>query len=106
LDEMPEGITPAEFYAELEERQRSQHEPETVWVTMATLHAAKGLEWDNVFLLGLNEGYLPISYAKTDAEIAEENRLLYVGITRAKKSLMLSYNGHSPSRFLALLQKH
>jgi DNA helicase-2/ATP-dependent DNA helicase PcrA len=105
LDELPEGISPAEFYAELEERQRSQHEPETVWVTMATLHAAKGLEWDNVFLMGLNEGYLPISYAKTDSEIAEENRLLYVGITRAKKSLMLSFNGQSPSRFLALLQR-
>ena len=105
LDELPEGISPAEFYAELEERQRSQHEPETVWVTMATLHAAKGLEWDNVFLMGLNEGYLPISYAKTESEIAEENRLLYVGITRAKKSLMLSYNGQSPSRFLPLLQR-
>ena len=105
LDELPEGISPAEFYAELEERQRSQHEPETVWVTMATLHAAKGLEWDNVFLMGLNEGYLPISYAKTESEIAEENRLLYVGITRAKKSLMISYNGQSPSRFLPLLQR-
>ena len=103
LDEMPEGIELAEFYRELEERARGQHEPESAAITLATIHAAKGLEWDHVFVIGLNEGYLPISYAKTDAEIAEENRLLYVAVTRAKKSLMLSWNS-TPSRFVAQLQ--
>ena len=102
FDEMPSGTSLEEFYKELQERARSQHEPESSSVTLATIHAAKGQEWDNVFIVGLNEGYLPITYAKTEAEIAEENRLLYVGVTRAKKSLALSWNG-TPSRFIKLL---
>lgn len=104
LDEMPTDIDLAELYRELDERSKSQHEPESAAITLATIHAAKGLEWDHVFIVGLNEGYLPISYAKTDAQIAEENRLLYVGVTRAKKTLMLSWNGN-PSRFVNLLQQ-
>jgi DNA helicase-2/ATP-dependent DNA helicase PcrA len=103
LDEMPADIELAEFYRELDERARGQHEPESAAITLATIHAAKGLEWDHVFVVGLNEGYLPITYAKSDSELAEENRLLYVAVTRAKKSLMLSWNG-TPSRYIALLQ--
>jgi DNA helicase-2/ATP-dependent DNA helicase PcrA len=63
-----------------------------------------------VFIVGLNEGYLPITYAKTDAAIQEEKRLLYVGITRAMRDLRLSYSQfdssreRSPSRFIAILQ--
>jgi DNA helicase-2/ATP-dependent DNA helicase PcrA len=58
-----------------------------------------------VFVIGLSEGYLPISYAKTAAELAEEKRLFYVAITRAKESLWLSWNKPTqPSRFFSLLQ--
>lgn len=103
LEEMPEDIALDDFYRELQERARSQHEPESAAVTLSTIHAAKGQEWDNVFIVGVNEGYLPISYAKTDAQIAEENRLFYVGVTRAKKQLMISWNG-ATSRFINLLQ--
>ncbi len=78
-------------------------------MTLASLHAAKGLEWDAVFLVGLAEGTLPIIYAKTPAQIEEERRLLYVGVTRARVHLALSWalsrspgGAHSrrPSRFL------
>jgi len=103
LDELPEGITLDAFYRELQERARTQHEPEAPAVTLATMHAAKGLEWEHVFIVGVTEGLIPISHAKTDAAIAEENRLLYVGVTRAKKSLMLSWSGQ-PSRFIDLVK--
>ena len=91
VDELPEGSTVADFVKEIDERIRSQHEPVRPAVTISTIHAAKGLEWDSVFLVGLNEGLLPISYAKSEAEINEERRLLYVGLTRARKQLQLSY---------------
>jgi len=67
------------------------------------MHAAKGQEWDYVFIVGASEGYLPITYAKTETEIAEENRLFYVGVTRAKKMLSISWSG-TPSRFIKLLR--
>ena len=61
-------------------------------VTLASLHAAKGLEWDAVFLVGLVEGTLPIQYAEGDqAALEEERRLFYVGITRARRWLALSW---------------
>ncbi len=60
-------------------------------VTLASLHAAKGLEWDAVFLVGLAEGTLPTTYARTTEQVEEERRLLYVGITRARHWLWLSY---------------
>ncbi len=105
LDEFPEGISVEAFYRELEERQRSQHEPAKAAVTLATIHSAKGLEWDHVFVIGLNEGLLPISYARTEEAIAEEQRLLYVAMTRAGKSLRLSYTADQPpSRYLQLLR--
>jgi DNA helicase-2/ATP-dependent DNA helicase PcrA len=105
VDEMPATATLADFANELDERQRSQHEPLRSAVTLSTIHAAKGLEWGDVYLIGLSEGYLPITYAKTDAELAEERRLFYVGITRAKSSLWLSWNRPGQqSRFFAQLQ--
>ncbi len=85
------GTTLKEFVAELLERQAGQHEPTRSAVTLATVHSAKGLEWDSVHLVGLSEGLVPISYAKTPAAIDEERRLLYVGVTRARKSLSLSW---------------
>jgi len=79
------------FVAELEERAAAQHAPPLEGVTLASLHAAKGLEWDAVFLAGLADGTLPIIYAETPEEVEEERRLLYVGITRARRHLTLSW---------------
>jgi len=81
----------AEFVADLSERASAQHAPTIEGVTLASLHAAKGLEWDAVFLAGLSDGLVPISLATTSEAIAEERRLLYVGVTRARKYLQLSY---------------
>ena len=65
-----------------------QHAPTVQGVTLASLHSAKGLEWDAVFLVGLVDGTLPIQHADGDeAAIEEERRLLYVGITRARRRL-------------------
>jgi len=94
---------------ELEDRAAIQHAPTLDGVTLASFHAAKGLEWDVVFLVGLSEGLVPISYAKDQAGYDEERRLLYVGITRARTHLYLSWSlartsggrAHRyPSRFL------
>lgn len=85
------GASMADFIAELEDRAANQHAPTQNGVTLATLHAAKGLEWDAVFLVGLSEGLMPISMAKEVDEIAEERRLLYVGVTRAREHLRLTY---------------
>jgi DNA helicase-2/ATP-dependent DNA helicase PcrA len=82
-------------------------------VTLASLHSAKGLEWDAVFLVGLTDTMLPIQHATTAAQIAEARRLLYVCITRARERLALSWalarspgqrRGRRPSRFLAGLR--
>ncbi len=99
----------ADYVAELDARAAAQHAPAVEGVTLASLHAAKGLEWDAVFLVGLTEGTLPIIYAKTDEQIEEERRLLYVGVTRARKHLTLSWAlsrspggraSRKPTRFL------
>ena len=79
------------FVDELAARANAQHVPTVEGVTLGSLHAAKGLEWDAVFLVGLAEGTLPISFAKTPAQLEEERRLLYVGITRARQHLWLSW---------------
>ena len=84
------AATLPDLVAELDERASAQHAPAVDGVTLASLHAAKGLEWDAVFLAGLSEGLMPISLAETDAAVAEERRLLYVGITRARTHLELS----------------
>lgn len=111
VDTMPPGTSFRRFTDELLTRQAGQHEPTLSAVTLATLHSAKGLEWESVYLVGLSEGLVPISYAKSFEQIDEERRLLYVGITRARSGLRLSwsqtgqYAGRSsvrqPSRFLA-----
>lgn len=101
----------AEFVAELEERAVLQNAPEIDGVTLSSLHAAKGLEWEAVFLAGMSEGLMPISLAKGPEGIAEERRLLYVGVTRARQRLFISYavgNGagrgkRKASRFLTSL---
>ncbi|GLV94150.1 DNA helicase [Streptomyces lavendulae subsp. lavendulae] len=103
------GATLADLTVELDERRAAQHAPTVQGVTLASLHAAKGLEWDAVFLVGLTDGMLPIAYAKTDDQVEEERRLLYVGVTRARLHLTLSWalsrapggrSSRRPSRFL------
>lgn len=100
--------------AELRVRADTRHPPTVQGVTLASLHAAKGLEWDAVFLVGLADGTLPISHALAhgpDSEaVEEERRLLYVGVTRARVHLTLSWAlsrtpggraGRRPTRFLS-----
>jgi DNA helicase II / ATP-dependent DNA helicase PcrA len=104
---MPELLT------ELRTRADARHPPVVQGVTLASLHAAKGLEWDAVFLVGLADGTLPISHALAHGPeseaVEEERRLLYVGITRARIHLTLSWalsrnpggrQSRKPSRFL------
>jgi DNA helicase-2/ATP-dependent DNA helicase PcrA len=80
------------FVGELETRADAAHPPTVQGVTLASLHAAKGLEWDAVFLVGLVDGTVPIQHADGDDEaIEEERRLLYVGVTRARRRLALSW---------------
>jgi DNA helicase II / ATP-dependent DNA helicase PcrA len=82
----------ADLVAELEQRAAAQHAPTVQGVTLASLHAAKGLEWAAVFLVGLVEGTVPIQHATTEAAVDEERRLLYVGVTRAREQLTLSWS--------------
>jgi DNA helicase-2/ATP-dependent DNA helicase PcrA len=104
-----EQFTLSGFVNELQERSLAQHAPTVQGVTLASLHAAKGLEWDAVFLVGLSEGLMPISFADSPESVDEERRLLYVGITRAREHLFLSWStartpggraNRKPSRFL------
>lgn len=81
----------ADFAAELRRRGDDQHAPTLAGVTLASLHAAKGLEWDAVFLVGVTDGMVPIQHAETEEEIEEERRLLYVGVTRARTRLSVSW---------------
>jgi DNA helicase-2/ATP-dependent DNA helicase PcrA len=103
------AATLADLMTELDERAGVQHAPTVEGVTLASLHAAKGLEWDAVFLVGVFDGMMPIAYAKTDEQIEEERRLLYVGVTRARRHLSVSWSlsrmpggraGRMPSPFL------
>ena len=92
------------YLREVEDRVQQNNPPTMPVITLATLHAAKGLEWERVFLMGASEGILPLtdsrnSAALTDAVIAEERRLFYVGMTRAKADLHITYRGEA-SRFL------
>jgi DNA helicase-2/ATP-dependent DNA helicase PcrA len=107
-EEAPSGATLPDFVRELQRRQEQQHAPTRSAVTLSTLHAAKGLEWDVVHIAGLSEGLVPIVFAQGLEAIDEERRLFYVGITRARVALELSWAQRaltaraerSPSRFL------
>jgi DNA helicase-2/ATP-dependent DNA helicase PcrA len=100
------GFTPKNlrtYLRELEDRVQQNNPPTMPVTTLATLHAAKGLEWERVFLMGVSEGLLPLENNSTtgdQASIDEERRLFYVGITRAKVDLHMSYSKKA-SRFLA-----
>jgi DNA helicase-2/ATP-dependent DNA helicase PcrA len=99
-EELDDGSrTVAEFVEEL----RTRFGPTAGrGVHLLTLHRAKGLEWDAVFLPRLEEKELPIRQARTEQSRAEERRLLYVGITRARRHLAITWSG-TPSRFLSEL---
>ncbi|CAN5445804.1 ATP-dependent DNA helicase UvrD2 [soil metagenome] len=99
----------AQLVEELERRAELQHSPVADGVTVATLHSAKGLEWDAVFLGGMHEGSMPIVHASTTAAVEEERRLFYVGVTRARSALTISWSAartpgsrgnRRPTRFL------
>ena len=107
------AATLAEFAAELAERAETGHAPVAAAVTLATMHAAKGLEWDAVLVPGLIEGIMPIVHARTAEAVEEERRLLYVAVTRARVHLALSWapartpgaeSTRQKSRFVAALQ--
>jgi DNA helicase-2/ATP-dependent DNA helicase PcrA len=101
--------------AALTERAARERAEDADGVELLTLHRAKGLEWEAVFIPMLEEGSLPVSQAGDSEEaLAEERRLLYVGITRARRHLALSWarerisatgkeQSRRPSRFLAAL---
>ena len=106
-----EASTMAEVLGSLRRRAEAKQPPAVDGVTLASLHAAKGLEWDAVFLVGLVEKTLPSSHALKagDEQIEEERRLFYVGVTRAREHLHMSWSlarqegGHknrTRSRFL------
>ncbi|ANY09825.1 ATP-dependent DNA helicase UvrD2 [Pseudonocardia sp. HH130630-07] len=98
------GADLARLCAELDARADSAQAPVVQGVTLASLHAAKGLEWDAVFLVGLADGTLPIGHAGDDEHaVEEERRLFYVGITRARRVLSMSWSlsrasGRGPKR--------
>lgn len=70
-------------------QRRSRREPEKEGVMISTLHASKGMEYDSVYILDVNEGVIPYHKAVLDADLEEERRMLYVGMTRARKKLYL-----------------
>ncbi len=105
LDEDPNFSpkTLRSYLREVEDRVQQNNPPTMPVITLATLHAAKGLEWERVFLMGANVGLLPLEtngFTLDSRMIEEERRLFYVGMTRAKRELRISYRG-KPSPFLA-----
>ncbi|MEX3507120.1 ATP-dependent DNA helicase UvrD2 [Corynebacterium sp. LK2590] len=93
VDNRP-GIDLPGVVAQLQERARNKQNPVMEGVTLATFHAAKGLEWDAVFLVGLSEKLLPLNHAIKSGnaeDIEEERRVFYVGITRAREHLLCSW---------------
>ena len=95
--------------ADLDRRIEQAHAPAANGVTLATLHSAKGLEWDAVFCVGMHEGMMPSIHADTPEMVEEERRLFYVGVTRARHDLMISWaatrkaggrGNRQPTRFL------
>jgi DNA helicase-2/ATP-dependent DNA helicase PcrA len=87
------------FLRELEDRAEQNNPPTLPGVTLSTLHSAKGLEWNHLYLIGLSDGVLPMS---NNNDLNEERRLFYVGVTRAKQSIQITYAG-KPSEFLSQL---
>lgn len=104
-DASPEGTNIVAFSEDLIARQRAQHEPTLEAITLSAVHAAKGLEWSLVHVVGMTEGVFPISHAVSEQDIEEERRLAYVAFTRARDELLVSgfagaaRSSRAPSRF-------
>ncbi len=103
------GATLAEFVDHLDERSATQFAPVADGVTLASIHAAKGLEWPIVHIIGCSDGLIPLQHAEGPEQVEEERRLLYVAMTRAERELHMSWalarqpGGRAtrrPSRFL------
>ena len=88
------GTNMRAFLREIEDRAEQNNPPTLPGITLATLHAAKGLEWNHLFLIGVSDGVLPMGN-----DLNEERRLFYVGVTRAKQRIQITYAG-KPSVFL------
>jgi len=88
------GTNMRAFLREIEDRAEQNNPPTLPGVTLATLHSAKGLEWKHLFLIGVSDGVLPMGN-----DLNEERRLFYVGVTRAKEKIQITYAG-KPSIFL------
>jgi DNA helicase-2/ATP-dependent DNA helicase PcrA len=95
-----------QYLREIEDRAEQNNPPTLPGVVLATLHAAKGLEWDQVFLVGASDNFLPLQLGANsslagnlEVDTDEERRLFYVGLTRAKSKISISYTGN-PSPFL------
>ena len=86
-----EWLLHIEEYTQSLRNQETHREPSPNEVTFMTMHGAKGLEFDTVFIIGANEDIIPYKKAQTEEEIEEERRLMYVAMTRAKKRLVISY---------------
>ncbi|MGJ9413630.1 ATP-dependent helicase [Aeromicrobium sp. CF4.19] len=111
LDDDP-AASLGSLVADLDRRAATAHAPTADGVTLATLHSAKGLEWEAVFCVGMHEGMVPTVHADTPAAVEEERRLFYVGVTRAKRRLSISWararkvggrQTRRPTRFLDTL---
>ena len=107
--DLPPGSRMSDLVGDLERRADAAHAPTADGVTLATIHSAKGLEWDAVFCVGMQEGTVPSPFAQTPAEIEEERRLFYVAVTRARHVLSVSWAAarraggrgtRQPTRFL------
>lgn len=111
VEQNPQAGMP-ELVADLQRRADAAHAPTADGVTLATIHSAKGLEWDAVFCVGMQEGTVPSPFAQTPAQVEEERRLFYVAVTRARQVLMISWaaarraggrGNRQPTRFLDTL---
>jgi DNA helicase-2/ATP-dependent DNA helicase PcrA len=107
-----EGGDLTSLVAELDRRAAAQHAPVARGVTLATIHAAKGLEWEAVVVAGCAEGSIPHAQSVSPEALAEERRLFYVAVTRARRHLLLTWSRsrqpggratRQPSRFLDAL---
>ena len=105
LKQMRTGEMTAEFFARMQDKHENEKIDLSEGISVITMHGAKGLEFDCVFLPDLNEGVIPGKNCKAEEEVEEERRLLYVAITRAKNSLFLYYTKERNRKITRFLNK-